>query len=87
MYIYFTHVHTHHTLHTHTHVRTHYKQVFYKCLGLSQSVAKESFKAIDTDSNGFISKPELLKAYEEFLWGVDENAPGNMFFGPLIDYI
>ena len=60
-------------------------QVFFKCLGIDEALAKSSFDGIDTGRNGVISKAEYLAAGVEFAYGLDEKSGGTTFFGPLVD--
>jgi hypothetical protein len=58
---------------------------FFEILGiLDELLVAETFKVIDTDNDGLISKEEYLNATLEFmLSGVER--PTTIFFGPLVD--
>ncbi|MEU6764877.1 EF-hand domain-containing protein [Streptomyces sp. NPDC046853] len=55
-------------------------------LGQSPSLASdkvdESFRRVDRDGNGVISKAELKQAVVEYFTSSDPGAPGNWLFGP-----
>jgi len=63
------------------HISVKEYQVYYKVLGLDARYADESFKLVDTDHNGEISRAEYLAAVNDFF--CSEN-PSN-FWGPLVN--
>jgi len=62
------------------HISVKEYQVYYKALGLDTRYADESFKDVDTDHNGEISRAEYMAAVDDFF--CSEN-PSN-FWGPLV---
>lgn len=55
---------------------------FYGIFGLPADLARTVFEHIDPDGNGQISRDELLGVARDFYRSADEEAPGNMLFGP-----
>lgn len=53
----------------------------FKAYGLYTAPAKKAFDLLDLNSDGLLSKEELIKAFEEFFFAKDEKAPGNWIFG------
>jgi len=58
---------------------------YYYILGLDASLAKESFDAIDTNKDGFISRGEFITAGNDFFNSEHETKSGGLLFGPLVD--
>lgn len=55
---------------------------FYKLFHLGEDLAKEIFPKLDTDSNGYLTREDVLRLGREFDLGDDPSAPGNWLFGP-----
>jgi juvenile hormone diol kinase len=55
---------------------------FFGVYGLSASLARETFRELDGDDDGVISREELMEHVEEFYRGDNPGAPGNLLFGP-----
>lgn len=53
----------------------------FKAYGLYTAQAKKAFDSLDLNSDGKLSKEELIKAFEDFFFAKDEKAPGNWIFG------
>jgi len=62
------------------HISVKEYQTYYKVLGLDTRYADESFKVVDSDHNGEMSRAEYLAAVDDFF--CSEN-PSN-FWGPLV---
>jgi hypothetical protein len=45
--------------------------------------AAETFRALDTDGDGVVTKAEFLEAGAKFFFYDEPDAPGNLFWGPL----
>jgi len=58
--------------------------LFFSIIGLDTALAKVSFKAIDTNSDGQISLEEFVNAGTEFFTGEDEKSPSALFWGTLV---
>jgi len=59
--------------------------VCFEILGVPDAAAAaESFKIIDVNRDGMITKEEYIKAGAEFFLS-GEDLPTNIFFGPLVD--
>jgi len=58
-------------------------KLYFKCLGLSEEAASCAFSAIDTNSDGMLSKHEFVKLGREFFLTEDESRPSKLFWGPL----
>jgi len=58
-------------------------EIFFEILGLKPDLAKESFKAIDTNNDGLLSLDEFKTAGSQFFLSEDENSPSKNFWGPL----
>ena len=50
---------------------------------VAADAARESFRRLDRDGDGFIRQDEFLQAAEDFFVSDDPNAPGTWLFGPL----
>jgi len=60
--------------------------VFFEILGIenAKALAEPSFRAIDTNNDGFLSIDEFKEAGKEFFTNLtDESKPSTLFFGPL----
>ena len=55
---------------------------FFVSMGLKESDAKETFRRLDRNGNGELTKAEVFQAAKEFYTGDDPNAPGNWSYGP-----
>ena len=55
----------------------------YKAFRNSEESALAAFEKMDVNSDGFVSREELLELYYQFHYSQDVNTPGNVFFGPL----
>ena len=51
--------------------------------GVADAAARESFRRLDQDGDGFICKDEYMQAAEDFFASDDPAAPGTWLFGPL----
>ena len=60
-------------------------RLYFKIMGIDESSAQISFDAIDTDSDGTITRDEFVAAGMDFFTSVDETSLGTLFFGPLVD--
>jgi len=58
--------------------------VFYKAYGISEEIAKESFRHLDTDQDGKMSRDEFLKASSNFYSLETEGDPSQYLWGPLV---
>ncbi|XP_076048114.1 sarcoplasmic calcium-binding protein isoform X2 [Oratosquilla oratoria] len=58
-------------------------QVFFKCLGLPEESAEETFNMIDVNGDGKISRKEFVRTGREFFLSEDESLPSKIFWGPL----
>ena len=58
---------------------------FLGAYGVATDAARESFRRLDQDGDGFIRQDEFLQSAEDFFLGDDPNAPGTWLFGPLPD--
>jgi len=57
---------------------------FYNSIGISEELAKESFKALDTNHDGVLSREEFVTAGKDFVSLEEPSFPADMFYGPLI---
>ena len=55
---------------------------FYGVFGLESSLARSVFVELDANSDGIISREELLEIDRQFYRSDDPGLPGNMLFGP-----
>jgi Ca2+-binding EF-hand superfamily protein len=51
------------------------------CYGIPEKAAREAFRHLDRNANGYISVEELMQDVREF-YGDDPDAPGNWMAGP-----
>ena len=49
--------------------------------GVGEGAAREAFRHLDRDGNGYLSTEELMQNFKEF-YGDDPDAPGNWIVGP-----
>jgi hypothetical protein len=56
---------------------------FYRAYGLSEAAAQASFKALDTNHDGALSRAEVTDMVAQFYFSSDPAAPGNNLFGPI----
>lgn len=56
---------------------------FYSAYGLSAALARKVFVDLDQNSDGALSRDELLIVGREFYRSDDPEAPGNKLFGPI----
>ena len=54
------------------------------CPNISEAEMRHSFDTIDANKNGKISRDELLNAYHDFIFGVEETEVSKVFFGRLL---
>jgi len=54
---------------------------FIGCGGVGEEAAREAFRRLDRDGNGYLSIDELMQNVKEF-YGDDPDAPGNWSAGP-----
>jgi len=59
-------------------------ELFFEMLNIDKSSALATFKAIDTNNDGELSRDEFVAAGIDFLTGEDVNSPSQLFYGPLI---
>jgi len=52
------------------------------CWGIGEGAAREAFRHLDRDGNGYITTEEFMKDVEEFYLSDDPDAPGNWLVGP-----
>lgn len=52
------------------------------CFGLKEEAAREAFRHLDRDGNGYLSIEEVVQNAKEFYLSDDPDAPGNWSFGP-----
>jgi Ca2+-binding EF-hand superfamily protein len=52
------------------------------CYGVPEEAARQAFRHLDRDGDGYLLAEELLKAVEEFHLSDDPDAPGNWLVGP-----
>jgi Ca2+-binding EF-hand superfamily protein len=52
-----------------------------ECYGVGEEAAREAFRHLDRDGNGYLSIEELMQNLKEF-YGDDPDAPGNWITGP-----
>lgn len=55
---------------------------FYGVFGLGSNLARSVFVELDANSDGVISRGELLEISRQFYRSDDPSSPGNMLFGP-----
>ena len=58
---------------------------YFECVGIDTEHAPASFKAMDSNEDGKISKDEFLDHAVEFRFGLSEEHPSKLFYGPLVD--
>jgi juvenile hormone diol kinase len=51
------------------------------CYGIAEKPAREAFRHLDRDANGYLSIEEMMQNAREF-YGDDPDAPGNWMVGP-----
>jgi len=51
--------------------------------GVAADAARESFRRLDQDGDGFIRKDEFMQGAQDFFLGDDPATPGNWLLGPL----
>ena len=51
------------------------------CWGVGEGAAREAFRHLDRDGNGYLTIEELMQTAKEF-YGDDPDAPGNWMAGP-----
>jgi Ca2+-binding EF-hand superfamily protein len=56
-------------------------QKFYRAYSIDPALARNAFRKMDADSDGRISKAEILEAVAEFYLSSDPESPGNWLFG------
>jgi Ca2+-binding EF-hand superfamily protein len=56
-------------------------QKFYRAYSIDPALTRNAFRKMDGDSDGRISKDEILEAVEEFYLSSDPEAPGNWLLG------
>jgi len=54
---------------------------FCGCYGVGEEAAREAFRHLDRDGNGYLAIEELMQNVKEF-YGDDPDAPGNWMAGP-----
>lgn len=62
--------------------------IFFEILGIENAavLAEPSFKAIDTNADGYLSVDEFTQAGKDFFTNAtDESTPTKFFFGPLVE--
>ena len=52
------------------------------CYGFGEEAAREAFRYLDRDGNGYISTEEFMENLKEFYLSDDPDAPGNWMAGP-----
>ena len=52
------------------------------CWGVGEEAAREAFRHLDRDGNGYITAEEFMKNVKEFYLSDDPDAPGNWMAGP-----
>jgi Ca2+-binding EF-hand superfamily protein len=52
------------------------------CYGVGEGAAREAFRHLDRDGNGYITTEEFMKNVKEFYLSDDPDAPGNWLVGP-----
>ena len=55
---------------------------FYGVFGLGSNLARSVFVELDANSDGVISREELLEISRQFYRSDDPASPGNLLFGP-----
>ncbi|WP_017570897.1 EF-hand domain-containing protein [Nocardiopsis halotolerans] len=50
-------------------------------LGVASETARERFRGLDTDSDGFVNREEFVLSSREYLFGDDPDSPGGFVFG------
>lgn len=58
---------------------------YFYIMGIDAAFAAESFKAIDVNHDGFISRAEFIQAGNDFFGGEHPHKTSDLFFGPLVD--
>ena len=58
---------------------------YFECVGIDIKHAPAAFKALDSNEDGKISKDEFLDHAVEFCFGLNEEHPSKLFYGPLVD--
>jgi len=53
----------------------------FRAYGLYSAQAKKAFDLLDLNSDGKLSKEEVLKAFDDFFYAKDDEAAGNWIFG------
>lgn len=56
---------------------------FYSAYGVDADAARASFAKMDTDSDGFMSRAEMIAASRDFFSSDDPSAPGNWLYGEI----
>ena len=59
-------------------------EVWFRIIGVDVSKAEESFKMIDTNGDGVLSREEFVAAGLEFVTS-KEDTPSKLFYGPLVE--
>jgi len=52
------------------------------CYGVREEAAREAFRHMDRDGNGYLTTEEIMKVAKEFYLSDDPDAPGNWMAGP-----
>lgn len=61
-------------------------KLFFDALGLNEHDAVLAFRAIDSNTDGKISKKEFVKHGRDFFLSEDEDRISKYFFGPLVEH-